>query len=201
MHEPHTVFQRKSSLRQVSHHILSSLPSLPHHLLSSLLLGVLSERVLCTDIYFLSMVKPPKGNEIERFAFSFVDGVGPQDDVPSCSWLKSGRAQARKVSTHPRTWNNWYEGLFQSFPTGTNDGVNTRLKNYDTDGLRPWRVLDALKAGYTIVARGLLCFAPIPPGALVPSRAMTGKRMGYGGRDESSSIRWCVALCRPSSIV
>lgn len=53
------------------------------------------------------------------------------------------------------------------------DGVTKRLKNYDKPSLSnlPKFVKLAFEAGYNITASGLLCWADIPPAALVPRNA------------------------------
>jgi len=52
--------------------------------------------------------------------------------------------------------------------TSTTNGVTYRLGQYEKDQLLPKYVEIALKEEYTIVHKGLLCFAPISSAAKVP---------------------------------
>ena len=53
--------------------------------------------------------------------------------------------------------------------TEARNGVSTRLSCYDTNTLVPRHVSRALKQGYTISNKGLVCWTPIPPASMVPT--------------------------------
>jgi hypothetical protein len=57
--------------------------------------------------------------------------------------------------------------------SGTNaeSGVSSRLRHYDIKAydVLPLYVNEALEEGYTIVHKGLLCSAPLPPAGVVPT--------------------------------
>lgn len=48
-------------------------------------------------------------------------------------------------------------------------GVSNRLSCYDTDTLVPRHVSRALKQGYTISNKGLVCWTPVPTASMVPT--------------------------------
>ena len=52
--------------------------------------------------------------------------------------------------------------------TSTYHGVYARIRDYDTGKVVPRRVTEAVKKGYRITHKGLLCWSPIPPADLVP---------------------------------
>ena len=54
--------------------------------------------------------------------------------------------------------------------TSTYHGVYNRMGDYDRDKAVPRRVTEALKKGYVMTHKGLLCWSPIPPADVVPSR-------------------------------
>lgn len=52
--------------------------------------------------------------------------------------------------------------------TDADNGVDSRLTSYDKEERLPQYVEDALKKGYTIVHKGLLCWIPLPSAGKVP---------------------------------
>ena len=54
--------------------------------------------------------------------------------------------------------------------TGTNahSGIRTRFRDYDINNCIPARVSKALKSGYKVAKKGLLCWAPLPAARNVP---------------------------------
>lgn len=53
--------------------------------------------------------------------------------------------------------------------TQADSGVSTRFRQYDKYDALPVYVKEALEEGYTIVHKGLLCSAPLPPAGVVPT--------------------------------